>query len=298
MRRHGLIAVLSVVFTACVLLPPRSTAAPGSQWRHAWGLLKAPPAAATPASDRSSTAMARLQLRGTAPHYQAWVENLLAGPVQVTLRPRDGAVLSSTPALPATAVLPSDSRQLLAQLHPGRSGLPGGIDLVLDVVPGDPAARPDDHAYLLPFEADRIRIDQGFGGRFSHDDPQNRYALDFALPEGTPVLAACSGRVMQLRDGNDGEANFIRLLHADGSMSLYAHLQAGGVLVRVGQQVQAGQRIGLSGNTGNSSAPHLHFARQRNLGMRLESIRFRMSSPRGELHFPAIEAGPAPDAGG
>jgi murein DD-endopeptidase MepM/ murein hydrolase activator NlpD len=59
-------------------------------------------------------------------------------------------------------------------------------------------------------------------------------------------------------------------------MALYAHLAAGGVLVRVGEHVEAGQHIGLSGNTGYSTAPHLHFAVQVNRSLELQSIRFRM----------------------
>ena len=100
------------------------------------------------------------------------------------------------------------------------------------------------------------------------------------------MLAARAGTVMQVEAGFGaaglayGEfakrANFIRILHDDGSMALYAHLAADGVLVRQGQQVQAGQRIGLSGNTGYSTAPHLHFAVQVNRGMQLVSIPFRM----------------------
>jgi murein DD-endopeptidase MepM/ murein hydrolase activator NlpD len=73
-----------------------------------------------------------------------------------------------------------------------------------------------------------------------------------------------------------GRANFIRLLHDDGTMSLYAHLKSDGVLVRPGQRVTAGQRIGLSGNTGFTTGPHLHFAVQVNRGMRLLSLPFRM----------------------
>jgi murein DD-endopeptidase MepM/ murein hydrolase activator NlpD len=75
---------------------------------------------------------------------------------------------------------------------------------------------------------------------------------------------------------NRGRANFIRILHDDGSMALYAHLAVDGVLVRIGQEVTAGQRIGLSGNTGFSTGPHLHFAVQVNRGMQLMSIPFRM----------------------
>ncbi len=78
------------------------------------------------------------------------------------------------------------------------------------------------------------------------------------------------------RDRYRGRANFVRILHDDGSMALYAHLKSGGVLVRVGQQVQAAQQIGLSGNTGFTTGPHLHFALQVNRGMRLVSIPFRM----------------------
>ena len=130
------------------------------------------------------------------------------------------------------------------------------------------------------------RIDQGYGGSFSHVDPQNRYALDFAANEGTPVLAAREGVVMQVESDFDkaglnrekygGRANFVRIVHDDGSMALYAHLKPEGVLVRTGQRVRAGQRIGLSGNTGFTTGPHLHFAVQVNRGMRLESIPFRM----------------------
>jgi murein DD-endopeptidase MepM/ murein hydrolase activator NlpD len=82
-----------------------------------------------------------------------------------------------------------------------------------------------------------------------------------------------------------GRANYVRILHADGTMGLYAHLEEGGVLVQVGQHVRAGQEIGLSGNTGFTTGPHLHFAVQVNRGMRLESIPFRMNGPLGALNF-------------
>ena len=88
------------------------------------------------------------------------------------------------------------------------------------------------------------------------------------------------------REKYGGRANFIRILHDDGSMAVYAHLQPEGVQVHTGQRVRQGQRIGLSGNTGFSTAPHLHFVLQVNRGMRLESIPFRMFGPLGELRFP------------
>jgi murein DD-endopeptidase MepM/ murein hydrolase activator NlpD len=162
-------------------------------------------------------------------------------------------------------------------------------------VPGDPNARPRDVQYLMPLRQPRQRIDQGYGGSFSHNDPQNYYAVDFAAPIGTPVLAARAGTVMEIESDFDkaglnlekfgGRANFVRILHDDGTMGLYAHLQENGVLVRVGQRVRAGQQIGSSGNTGFTTGPHLHFVVQVNRGMRLESIPFQMAGPQGALAF-------------
>ncbi|GGR12010.1 M23 family metallopeptidase [Streptomyces roseolus] len=84
---------------------------------------------------------------------------------------------------------------------------------------------------------------------------------DFAVPTGTPVKAAGSGTVVKAgpNGGGDGPAygNAIVVKHANGTYSQYAHLSK--IKVHIGQKVAAGQRIALSGNTGNSSGPHLHF---------------------------------------
>ncbi|MFG3347339.1 M23 family metallopeptidase [Streptomyces sp. NPDC048018] len=84
---------------------------------------------------------------------------------------------------------------------------------------------------------------------------------DFAVPVGTPVKAAATGTVVKAGPygGGDGPAygNAIVIKHANGKYSQYAHLSK--IKVNIGQKVSAGQRIALSGNTGNSSGPHLHF---------------------------------------
>jgi len=64
----------------------------------------------------------------------------------------------------------------------------------------------------------------------------------------------------------------VRILHEDGTMAIYAHLQLDSIRVHAGSVVLAGERIALSGNTGYSSGPHLHFAVQRNAGMHLVSV--------------------------
>ncbi|MFF4365655.1 M23 family metallopeptidase [Streptomyces sp. NPDC001594] len=84
---------------------------------------------------------------------------------------------------------------------------------------------------------------------------------DFAVPVGTPVHAASAGTVVKAgpNGGGDGPAygNAIVVKHADNTYSQYAHLSK--ILVKVGQKVTLDQKIALSGNTGNSSGPHLHF---------------------------------------
>ncbi|MDT0463827.1 M23 family metallopeptidase [Streptomyces gibsoniae] len=84
---------------------------------------------------------------------------------------------------------------------------------------------------------------------------------DFAVPSGTRVVAVHTGTVVKAggNGAGDGSAygNAVVLRHADGTYSQYAHLSR--IDVRPGQSVTTGQRIGLSGSTGNSSGPHLHF---------------------------------------
>ena len=241
--------------------------------------------------------MVRLRIESEAGESHAWADNTLAGPIEVLLRFTSRSNIAGEPALPARATIPPRGSTLVARLKILEPGRGGEFALRMEAVPGDPSAKPRDVAYLVPLAAP-TRVDQGFGGTFSHTDSQNRYALDFAANEGTPVVAARDGIVMQVesdfegagldREKLRGRANYIRIVHDDGTMALYAHLKPEGVLVRVGQRVRAGQRIGLSGNTGYTSGPHLHFAVQVNRGMRLVSIPFRMPS------LPARPARPAP----
>src|SRR5690606_20218640 len=155
--------------------------------------------------------------------------------------------------------------------------------------PGGVNARPADYEYLFPLQAIAPRVEQAWGGGYSHPAAETHYAVDFAAPPGTTVLAAREGVVMQveMHDANagHGRANLVRILHDDGSMAVYAHLQPGGALVRPGQAVRRGQPIAVSGNSGASTGPHLHFAVQANRGMHLESLRFRMWAPGGILRF-------------
>ncbi|WP_151771279.1 M23 family metallopeptidase [Streptomyces abyssomicinicus] len=84
---------------------------------------------------------------------------------------------------------------------------------------------------------------------------------DFAVPTGTKVFAAHEGTVVKAGSwgAGDGPAygNAVVIKHGNGTYSQYAHLSK--VQVSVGEKVNTGEQIALSGNTGNSSGPHLHF---------------------------------------
>ena len=79
---------------------------------------------------------------------------------------------------------------------------------------------------------------------------------------GAPILAAASGQVVLAAWDNYGYGNHVIISHPDGSQTLYAHLSS--FAVAKGDRVAAGQRIGFSGTTGNSTGPHLHFELHRN----------------------------------
>lgn len=84
-------------------------------------------------------------------------------------------------------------------------------------------------------------------------------AVDIGAPEGTPVWASARGEVIIARKGgyNGGYGSYVVIRHDNGTQTLYAHLSQ--VSVSAGQVVSQGEEIGLSGNTGRSTGPHLHF---------------------------------------
>lgn len=98
-------------------------------------------------------------------------------------------------------------------------------------------------------------ITQSFGERFT--DQSGHKGIDYALPLGTPVLAAVDGCVSRTETSLEGYGSHIVMTHGEEIETLYAHLSV--LEVTTGQAVQQGEEIGLSGNSGNSTGPHLHF---------------------------------------
>lgn len=220
-----------------------------------------------------------------------WLSNNRAYPITVSLIVTASNMRSpyrSSKEFKETRVLEGFQREQVLTLFPKRSQRSSNYKYRLLFTPGDMHARHDsDYHYSYPFsEQARYTMVQGFGGFYSHRGA-SRYAVDFAMPEGSPIHAAREGTVIHMVDHNtlggasrrySRYANFIIILHADGTTGEYYHLRQHGVAVSVGQQVSAGEHIGYSGNTGFSSLPHLHFAvyRAKEYG-EFESLPFRFS---------------------
>ncbi len=139
----------------------------------------------------------------------------------------------------------------------------------LDAVPAKAAGG---SPYLLPWQPGQwYECIQGNNSVADHRGLE-AYAWDFPMRPGTLILAARGGTVSMVKsDSNvagfdrsyDNDANYVVVDHGDGTQALYLHLMYYGSLVQPGQQVQQGQPIALSGDTGWSSGPHLHFVVER-----------------------------------
>ncbi|EHY78083.1 MULTISPECIES: peptidoglycan DD-metalloendopeptidase family protein [Stutzerimonas stutzeri subgroup] len=230
----------------------------------------------------------RLETRKHAAGETLLVRNDLFAPVDIELKLENVDNVVGAPAKPIRWVLPPRSQIRLATLAPRDASKPIRYTPKLRHALGDPRLLPKPYKYPLPWRGGPFRLTQGANGQYSHFTPKGRYAVDIAMPEGTPIVAARGGMVVKIENeqsgrGNNPAGNFVRIMHDDGTMGVYLHLMKGSVAVREGQRVESGTRIARSGNTGNSTGPHLHFVVQRNVGLAIESIPFDFSQPVNSL---------------
>ncbi|BDI33728.1 hypothetical protein CCAX7_57790 [Capsulimonas corticalis] len=157
------------------------------------------------------------------------------------------------------------------------------------------AAQP--YIYSLPYANAVFPVSQGNLGTFSHyRGSQNEYAIDWAMPTGTVVRAARAGVVVAVRSDSDrggaalsfaNDANYVIVKHSDGTFGEYFHLELHGVLVALGQRVAVGQPLALSGSTGHSTEPHLHFDVFNNIdGDKHATIPIKFKTRSGEIVVP------------
>ena len=224
------------------------------------------------------------------------VRNLGDYPITFTLSVRTRHLQIDGPRTITRTLSPRQSEQvmLLAGTDDQQSG---DFNYSYEWTIGDKdAVHDDNHLYSLPYAAGKsYRVLQGYGSRFSHTGLEE-FAIDLDMPIGTPVHAARDGVVARVteshakgcwEDGCGEYANYVIILHRDGTTGEYFHLQQDGVLVEVGDGVSQGQKIGYSGNPGHTTMPHLHFAVYRaTTGGNTQSIPVRFQGADGIISRP------------
>jgi len=229
---------------------------------------------------------------GDTTHFYLTARNIMEATVQLDFDRLENA--TTAPSVPYVFSVdhPYDRHHLLVVKSKNSDPFNFHFNYIYKI--GLPSAlRSQDYLYSLPYAApSQYKCSQSQGGKFSHKKGSHEeFAVDFGMPEGTPILAARPGKVIAFRDDStvggpsrdnlDWE-NFVAVKHNDGTYALYVHLKQNGVLVKLGQTVNVGTPIGLSGSTGWSTKPHLHFEVFRvKSAKQTTSIPFRMKTSKG-----------------
>jgi murein DD-endopeptidase MepM/ murein hydrolase activator NlpD len=211
-------------------------------------------------------------------------QNTFYAPVQIGFKLTNVDNVATNATVDGLATLPARGETELTFVAKRNPAQPMSFEAEFQFLPGDPGAEhAPDQPYRLPYAlATSFPVSQAFPDQTTHGDPSSLHAIDFAMPIGTPVYAARGGTVIEVasdffesgldRQLDGPRANVVRVLHDDGTMSLYAHLSWNSIRVVPGERIARGQYLADSGNTGFSSGPHLHFVVQRNRGGAIVSV--------------------------
>lgn len=275
-------------------------------WVHVLCLLGLVLLLVAPVRAQDAPVYARLIERRVGDEVELLLENFITADVTVTVELDVAENVTTDVAYPVTVVVPPGSPLCALRVRIPYDGR-WRYHYKWNVRLGDAHAVHDSRAvYALPYASGQTHVVlQAFDGTFSHQGDE-RYAVDWQMAEGTEVRAARDGQVVYTVDrftvGENDPAlryrtNFITIRHADGTFGEYVHLKRGGVLVRAGQWVKTGDFIGLSGNTGFTTQPHLHFIVHRpRSGTEGESfpMRFRVAGQEAPVEPRQGEAYTAP----
>ncbi len=256
----------------------------------AWFFLLMGLAAVAAAECRDSSVRVDEEKDGGTIRFFAVSDNLLDFTITLDLKLENMEALR---ALPVTREVKGGHRVELVAIRVLDPGQPHSYARDYSWRYGAQGGVPDRVAYQLPYPPrERHELAQGYLGEFSHNPgSQNEYAYDFAMPVGTTVCAARDGVVVGVRQDSDvggpyptfkNCGNYVIIRHRDGTYAEYVHLKKDGALVALGADVQAGQPIALSGATGFTSGPHVHFAVFRVLdGFKRETLPVFMETKDG-----------------
>jgi murein DD-endopeptidase MepM/ murein hydrolase activator NlpD len=230
--------------------------------------------------------------------FDLYLENHAYFDVTIELKTTKLINLSSSEPLPFVGSFPAQSRTKILNFSVQDPQQQSQFQTFFNATVGRINTQYDDeYLYALPFaRGESYQLTQGFNGRHTHKD-QSAYALDFKMDEGTRIHAMREGVVVALEEKQTEhgyspafaeKSNHIIIQHDDGTMAMYGHLQPNGVKVRLGQKVYKHAFIGLSGNTGYTSGPHLHvhISVLKDLKTGPVSVPFKFLAQRGKIDSP------------
>ena len=175
-----------------------------------------------------------------------------------------------------TGTLLKETAQRLDQIE-SRINLQGASLRDLMTLANEQMDRHDQMPAILPASG---RVVSGFGMRKDpiHGARQMHNGIDISVRQGTPVVASAAGRILK-RAYNIGYGHHVIISHpASKTETLYAHLSEIDDTIQRGREIERGERIGLSGNTGRSVAPHVHFEVRDANGRAINPISFMSPS--------------------
>lgn len=162
-------------------------------------------------------------------------------------------------------------------------------EIICDSSFGDP----EQSEYILPFKTgESYLVNQSYCPSNPAWGHHNWFAYDFEMDIGQEIIASRGGEVIAIQSHNPdvadcsgGKENWVFVLHDDGTVMQYVHLQQDGIKVSKGQMVSQGELLGISGNSGCSSGPHTHIAlfRNRTNYDRQSTIPFNYKNANGPL---------------
>jgi murein DD-endopeptidase MepM/ murein hydrolase activator NlpD len=245
-----------------------------------------------PLADSVSPPVVRVTRRPAGSGVELVVDNACFCPAEVAVSLIEPKNVSGFEGDVLREVVPARRETVIAVVKPTVWDDPMSFGHEYRAVLGEPEVEhKPDAPYRAPFAlARQFRVTQAYPTRVTHVDSASAYAVDFAMPVGTQIYAARAGTVIEVASQffeastdpkRAARANVVRILHPDGTMAIYAHLNWDSIRVRPGQTIERGEYIADSGNTGFSTGPHLHFAVIRNVGLHHESLPVQFTGAAG-----------------
>ncbi len=240
------------------------------------------------------SSLIRIRNGGTKEQPVFYVSSLYPGPVEVEFQLTKAVNVLSDPPLPARFVIPAGQEVRTFALRAAQPDESMSYAYKFAFTPGDPAAQHlPPGPYLPPFQkGQRFRVGNGFNSEAVQQDPYNAYGVSILMPPGTQICAARAGILTEIGEQSfrrqtaegitEERTELIRILHDDGTMSVYANLQPGSVPFSPGTRISAGQGIAVLGNLSLSGAFSLFFIIQKNAGMKTVSLPFVFADGGGK----------------